>query len=327
MCNSIHRYHLSPYAGTILLLAALDDFAAVKGSCSSEVKPMFQCLNGTTISRERVCDYRVDCSDDEQNCGSCNFDSVSDRMCGYTPFQNNEFIWAPLNAGDTGARYPNPLSGAEGTPGYMNADLNNGPDRSVTYLDSPWIHDTFSTCKLTFWAYIDAVAGDPGAILVTIEMEDTDTIIAILDKNMLAPSQTPAWNKFTVGVGRHSGEFRFVFRARKGYVENGSLAVDQINLLDCSFPVAVSACEAGKWQCPLSKACINPVEKRCDFTDDCGYFDDERECAELYPNRCNFDEGFCDWTQSTDDSYDWTWSNKRSSTGKCRLLDKTLLSW
>ncbi|XP_055357879.1 LOW QUALITY PROTEIN: MAM and LDL-receptor class A domain-containing protein 2-like [Paramacrobiotus metropolitanus] len=289
---------------------ALDEFSFSEGRCTDTgPHPVFMCDNDIMIEGWKQCDNRVDCTNgnDERNCGNCGFEN---DLCGYTVFQNSNYTWTRVPSGFAGA--PVPTNTVEGSRYYMLADNKDGPDRSAAYLDSPIIRQTSKTCRLQFWTYVYSLEGDPGAMIVTLRSGDSDVTIAIFDHNTGVKNH---WNLWIVDVGRHSGEFRIVFRARKGSETNGSIGVDEVIFKDCGFPERQASCGANEWQCPQSGACIIPTEFMCDFADDCGYYEDEQNCRQSHPFRCDFDDDFCDWTQDAGDNFDWLRTNYRTLSG------------
>ncbi|XP_071341063.1 MAM and LDL-receptor class A domain-containing protein 1 isoform X4 [Trachinotus anak] len=67
-------------------------------------------------------------------------------------------------------------------------------------------------------------------------------------------------------------------------------------------PECVQGCSTQEFTCAQG-LCV-PEDCVCDFTDNCGDGSDEEKCSRY--KRCNFEEGFCDLTQSSETLSDWT---------------------
>lgn len=211
------------------------------------------------------------------------------------------------------------VAGAQESNGYLYANFSQGQLRSSTYLDGPLMHETSATCFMEFWYHIGSdITEDPGALNLILQLDDTETTIAILDKSLLHNHDPLNWQIYMAEIGRYSGEFRFVFQAKKGTSNNGYIGLDEIMMDGCGFlPVVEGVCPDGGWKCPVTRGCVDP-DLRCDFTDDCGQWDDETECDATHRTRCDFDDNLCDWYNHHDNQVQWVQINGPTATSKPR---------
>ena len=88
---------------------AIDDIKLYNGKClGTQVLPgYFNCLNGQTIDKAKVCDFTEDCSNgrDEKICGTCNFESDYES-CGWLNRDNGAYFWQRNRAGSLDLNRP-----------------------------------------------------------------------------------------------------------------------------------------------------------------------------------------------------------------------------
>ncbi|OWA52025.1 MAM and LDL-receptor class A domain-containing protein 2 [Hypsibius exemplaris] len=292
---------------------ALDDFHAENKLCEDIDQPPFDCPNGLQIDQTLVCDQKKDCADgrDEHNCGACKFDT--DDLCDYKIFSNDAFTWMQSSPMTRGAD----SDGNEDGSKFLRADFIRGELRSSTFLDSPWLHETAATCQVSFWYQISSNnLTDSGALIVYLQLEDTLTTTAILDGVHPAALSTNKWHQYFADVGRRSGEFRLIFRARKGMTHSGHISLDNIKMTGCDFHAPTpdpEQCPAGDFKCAETKICVEN-DMKCDFTDDCGKREDETLCDITAPMRCDFESGLCDWSHGNGNQVNWRHTKGRTTT-------------
>uniref|UniRef100_UPI00398F495B MAM and LDL-receptor class A domain-containing protein 1-like n=1 Tax=Pristiophorus japonicus TaxID=55135 RepID=UPI00398F495B len=76
----------------------------------------------------------------------------------------------------------------------------------------------------------------------------------------------------------------------------------------------VRPCTGAEFQC--TRGSYVPPDNVCDFTDQCGDNSDEKECSSY--ERCDFETGFCNWSNDWESRTRWTWRNSESGIGPMR---------
>ena len=89
-------------------VVAVDDIKLYDGKClGTQVLPgSFNCQNGQTIDKNKVCDFNEDCSNgqDEKFCGTCNFEDYG--SCGWLERNNGAYYWQRNRNGTIGIDRP-----------------------------------------------------------------------------------------------------------------------------------------------------------------------------------------------------------------------------
>jgi hypothetical protein len=118
------------------------------------------------------------------------------------------------------------------------------------------------------------------------------------------------WNRAIVPIGRVSRPFKLEFEGLRYYDSNFDLAIDDIKLKNCEFPVPrPNGCPNTYFTCSRL-ACVES-NKVCDLTDDCGDGSDENSCDDYV--QCDFENGLCLW-QHEDSSSDFKWILNKGQT-------------
>ncbi|XP_046835258.1 ALK tyrosine kinase receptor isoform X2 [Vespa crabro] len=115
------------------------------------------------------------------------------------------------------------------------------------------------------------------------------------------------WEITSFNIGAIAQHFRLYLEIFLPY-KNSSVAVDNIQLVDCfpESPPDVTVCTDDMFRCN-NGSCLNRT-RICDLTKDCADAEDEGlDCDKMPPNsRCNFEDGWCGWTNLPGSSLNWT---------------------
>ena len=289
-------------------IVAVDNLEFNRKKC--EYKPPPDCLitcEDTCITEDQMCNFVLDCKSgqDEIHCGyNCTFEERN--SCGWENTEHKGNVaWALLNGFMSSNVYGPPVDHttllSEGS--YMAVRPIGGFSSPVLYennlaqLNSPVLHNTATTCRVTFWYFL--YSQDPndkkiGSVIVQYQV--SDIIIPILS---IKDSQEKEWKQQEVYIGRVKPNFQIQILGERNLRISGYVAIDDIQFENCFLPTPSSPQECSHFTCN-NKACISIYDK-CDFVDDCGDNSDEddvfAQCNSYY-GRCNFEHGsICDWTQ------------------------------
>ncbi|KAG8443235.1 hypothetical protein GDO86_011877, partial [Hymenochirus boettgeri] len=166
-------------------------------------------------------------------------------------------------------------------------------------LRSPEFSQSGSGCTLTFWYYNYGISVGAAEMLLLPENEKTPTVIWRIYYN-----QGYQWLKVSIQLGRLLQPFQLSLNKISLGFYDGVSAIDDIHFENCALPPAMQRCDTPEhFWCTETKACISNLLV-CDLIDDCGDGSDEDNCnPEL---QCNFENGFCNWVQDSEDDFDWT---------------------
>jgi hypothetical protein len=105
---------------------------------------------------------------------------------------------------------------------------------------------------------------------------------------------------------RMNYNFSIIFRASdSGQTSDSYVALDNVKFFDCALPPKAQFCQPPtRFRCS-NGACISKYYV-CDFSDSCGDNSDEMNCNN-FKYRCDFENGFCNWGQTSRGS--WTLKN------------------
>ena len=273
---------------------AVDDFIFEMESCPSPPPDKFKCSDDEEISMAKKCDFVIDCSNglDELECGDCDFEA---GWCGWSiPYLPSMFSWNRTQFNGTGPTVDHTVGDETGW--YVLAHQENSDQYlDETILMSPVLMQTFSSCKLTFWLFLQSenksttleVSGQQFAEERTIYYQDNH--------------KHSEWTYVEAHLDRQHSPF-YIFLV--GYPELGGdsdLAIDDVEYKDCKFPDPSENCS--EFQC-ANKVCV-AVSEVCDNTDNCGDDSDEAKCTDY--QLCHFEAGLCAWQNTNDTGSKFSW--------------------
>ncbi|XP_052012808.1 MAM and LDL-receptor class A domain-containing protein 1 [Apodemus sylvaticus] len=184
--------------------------------------------------------------------------------------------------------------------GHFMFILKNSNSLSQTAkLQSPTFSQTGPECTLSFWFYNYGLSVGAAELQLHLEnSEDTTALWRVLY------NQGNQWSEATVQLGRLTQPFYLSLEKISLAIYSGVSAVDDVRFENCTLPPPVESCdEPDHFWCRETKACIGR-HQLCDLVDDCGDRTDEIGCVpEL---QCDFENGLCNWEQSTEDDFNWT---------------------
>ncbi|KAL3247971.1 hypothetical protein MRX96_056747 [Rhipicephalus microplus] len=305
---------------------AIDDVLIDTTGCedtSRQPSREFQCGDGETVPRDRVCDFVPDCDNraDESSCGDCDF---SEGACGWNlddARNRGTTVWQVVPIGLVSRSPPN---GADQRRDgnylllYGNSTMTLQHGRAS--IQSPTIRNTGKLCALVFWYNFHRAHLD-----VDLYMNAAGYTMQVWTRTALGkPSLEGFWNRVSVDIGRHKGEVSFDFATNQYPQGKAVFAVDSIHYSGCTLPTQAGNCtDKLKFHCG-NGVCIDSYE-RCNYVDDCGDNSDENDCGD-YRMGCNFDSSFCDWlpqAPSEGKGFGWELSSPSSMLSRGPTRDHT----
>ncbi|KAG7206284.1 hypothetical protein KM043_003665 [Ampulex compressa] len=172
--------------------------------------------------------------------------------------------------------------------------------RGEAQMWSNAIPPTGSRCHLELALY--QVEMRDGAISLVIETNKTSWVATDRTGNNDA-----AWQTARINIGAISQPHRLFLEILVPY-PNSSVGVDNVRLVDC-FPERTpvgAACTEDMFRCN-NGSCLNRT-RVCDLTKDCADGEDEEVDCHKIPEtaRCNFESGWCGWTNVQGRPLNWT---------------------
>ncbi|XP_072176476.1 MAM and LDL-receptor class A domain-containing protein 2-like [Diadema setosum] len=283
-------------------------FVALSG-IKSVASQTYTCSDGSTIPQENFCDFREDCPDggDEATCPSvCSFE---DGLCFWYQLTSDTFDWTLLDRDDLSDSYSGPatdhtLNSVNGH--YIYVDGADTLLNTRARLLGPVFKLAARTCKFTMWYNMFGVEfGDLEIYIKTLDDGKDQRLLKVNDRVY----DYNKWLLATVDVPPCSANFQMVIDVedRQQIPSDSGFAVDDLKFENCEYPLPVSVgeCGVGESQC-ASGECYD-TSRRCDYTVDCCDLTDETPttCAALGYTMCDFETDLCEWTQMTNDEFDW----------------------
>ncbi|XP_049522516.1 MAM and LDL-receptor class A domain-containing protein 1-like [Dermacentor silvarum] len=275
---------------------AIDDLLIDDTECNDESQSgsaEFQCGDGKTVPRDRVCDFVADCDDraDERSCGQCDF---SEGACGWNLDDARNRGTTAWQVVPIGLVPKSPPNGADyrrdGNYLLVYANSTRTTQHGRASIESPKVRNTGQLCTLFFWYNYDKAGTN---LDVDLYMTVAGYTMPVWTLGALGKSSPEGiWNGAAVEIGRQPREVSFYFSTNQYPQARALFAVDAIHYSTCALPSKAGNCTESQFHCD-NDVCVDSYE-RCNYADDCGDNSDEKECGD-YRLGCNFDSSFCDW--------------------------------
>ncbi|XP_033627118.1 ALK tyrosine kinase receptor-like [Asterias rubens] len=307
------------------LLVLLQDTVIDSGSsCASH---LFQCLDGSCLDQDIICNFVKDClhGDDEEACGiKCDFEEpclwdappVSSQIPGW---QVHSGSTETSGTGPSGGYHSDSGSDLEGRYLYVNA--SNQDIGTPSYFVSSRYSESGPQCRFHFQYHM--YGSNAGNLRVILNRADSNATIW-----EVTGSQDNQWLGDVLHLGRQREPFRIIFEAvRGGGGDLGDVALDSLEFSDCSPDALREQCPKTYFVCD-NLACVGP-DKVCDLHLDCllGEEETSQQCGVIpFGGACSFEDGWCAWQNVLQqDHFDWTRNNGSTPTSKTGpSIDHTL---
>lgn len=266
--------------------------------CRADAQGIKKC-----ISRGQLCDFREDCWDgsDEVDCANYTRCSFENGFCSWEQAKNDHMNWT-RHRGNTPSLNTGPSADHNKTDRYylyIEVSGRQGKESARLVINPRFQGNHAGLCKVRFWFHMR------GSSIGTLRVYAFDKFSrqTIWTRFRSGGSE---WGRAEVPLFNTSNSFQVIFEAEhSGFNYQGDIAIDDVSFTPECRPASREnvTCLSNSFPCG-SGECI-PLDKQCDFTDDCFDASDELNCGAYTPGRCNFDENFCGWTNATDDNFDW----------------------
>ncbi|XP_011256082.1 ALK tyrosine kinase receptor isoform X1 [Camponotus floridanus] len=238
----------------------------------------------------------------------------SPRLMGHCDLETDwscDWFWQPpsTNEQSTNPIFKKVTSASGNLSKYFpTSNANNSTNGYFLWFNGPgdaqiWSKIIFRTgprCHVQFWLY--QVEMESGFINIIIQTNNVSSIAYSKHGNNYVE-----WQKMSYELRAVDQPYQLIIEVYAPY-SNSSVGVDNIRLVNC-FPESVpigAPCTKDMFRCN-DDFCLNRT-RICDFTKDCADGEDETlECDKIPKNaRCNFENGWCGWTNVPGRPLNWT---------------------
>nr|XP_038021098.1 apical endosomal glycoprotein isoform X1 [Anas platyrhynchos] len=332
-------------SGLVLLAALLLLDGAILSSRATVV-------NSCSSTAEHLCNFVCYCSDcsDENQCGylgvstvlgtpfTCDFEEGD---CGWQDVSTTAYRWvrgqASLDKWGTGLHSDHTVGTDRGW--FMVTVSPPAKATATAWLRSPVMQDVAATCEI--WASYhlsgsklsgsESSHGHPGVptakghILglpaglnqtacptLRLTMASRDKVVELWQSPQHGAE---GWHQLVAYTGRITEQFQLTFALTQPPACGAVLALDDIVFRNCGLQTPApgqQVCGAEESRC--SQGSYLAPNRFCDGTDDCGDSSDEtaQHCQNF--NNCSFENGFCNWVEAGQMTWERNTSMKLGAT-------------
>ncbi|KAM9841716.1 apical endosomal glycoprotein [Aulostomus maculatus] len=269
-------------------------------------------------SPDKRCDFVCDCPDDcgdEQDCGysgnnfQCDFEAGA---CGWTDQSLNAYSWERRQRGDA---LPDSGPSSDFTTGtatgwFMGVSAVSTGLVSTAVLVSPEMKQSSPTCRLRLryflWDSGDLLLGS-APLWASVHRGSKTTVVWRPEATHIR-----GWREATIFLGCIPTTFQIRLNSERSEGRRGDVAIDQMEFLDCALPLSLPGGRCPDETLPCLRGGCVEQRQVCDGTDDCGDGTDEKDCEGF--QRCDFEEGLCDWDLRSLSDLKWVRTSQEAIT-------------